>query len=448
VATLAAAALEGCPSEAGQSGPPAKRSLVPVAIRLPATSSTDVAATAKVPLSLKGKRVGWVRVTATFRAASGAVVKLGERRVLRLAPNRWLETSVPVVRAARPALQACPGGTITLTVSNSRLGRPRTAQRAFRVAPPACGRFFGSAAIWNAPNAASAPLDPDSTGVTQDLMKKIDAGNRNGLPPTIATYAYAPPVYTVPASQPHVRVVLDRGQDASLANALGSVPLPASARPAPGSDKELVLWQPGSNALWEFWHLRRSNGEWHATWGGRLDDVTRSPGYFTAPHANWGTTASSLALVGGMMTPRELATGRIDHALSVAVPSTRASAFSRPAQRTDGTSPCLHAVPEGAHFRLDPSLDVASLNLPAPIAAMARAAQTYGIYVRDQSDSVTFYAQSSVSLSSDPYPAIFGGQPPYDLLRSFPWSHLQLTKMDLVQTGRGDPVGAVLQGCG
>jgi hypothetical protein len=79
---------------------------------------------------------------------------------------------------------------------------------------------------------------------------------------------------------------------------------------------------------------------------------------------------------------------------------------------------------------------------------MARAAQKYGIYVRDKSDSVTFYAQSSVSLPADPYPAIFGDRPPYELLRSFPWSHLQLMEMDLVPTGRGNPLQAVLEGCG
>jgi hypothetical protein len=149
-----------------------------------------------------------------------------------------------------------------------------------------------------------------------------------------------------------------------------------------------------------------------------------------------------------MMTPRELASGQIDHALSLGVPETRSSAFSRPAQRTDGVSPCAHAVPEGARFRLDPKLDIDSLGLSPPVAAIARAAQQYGIYVRDQAGSVTFYAQSSASLPSDPYPAIFGGRPAYDVLASFPWAHLQLTQMQLVPTGRGSSLDGVLQGCG
>jgi hypothetical protein len=345
-------------------------------------------------------------------------------------------------------LWACPGGRLDVAVKNARLGRPRTASRAVRVAPPTCGRFFAAASFWNRPLPAEAPLDPDSPAVTQDLVNKANAASRGGLPPTIATKAYAPPVYTVPANQPRVRVALDPGDDPALVAAFNSVPLPAAARPAPGTDSELVVWQPSTDTLWEFWRLRHSHGRWHASWGGRLDHVSTGPGHYTDPHPNWGTSASSLPLVGGMITPRELAAGRIDHALSMAVPHTRSTAFSRPAQRTDGDSACPHAVPEGAHFRLDPALDVDSLGLPRPVATIARAAQRYGIYVRDRSDSVTLYAQSSVSLPRDPYPPLFGWRPPYELLERFPWSHLQLLEMDLVSSGRGNPLNGLIQNCG
>jgi hypothetical protein len=444
VAIVTVAALSGWPGSARTAG----RSPVPVAVRVPVTTSADLAASNRLPVILRMKRAGSVRLAASLTHASGMRVNLGATGPLRLAANRWRAASVPISAAGRSLIQSCPGGKISVTATNRSLGRARTVARSFKVPPPACGRFFGPAAIWNSPLAANAPLDPDSAAVTKDLLQKVDAGNRGGLPPTIATDAYAPPVYTVPRGQPPVRVTLPAGKDPSLAAAFDSVPLPPGVRPAPGSDGELVVWQPSSDTLWEFWRLRHGHSGWHATWGGRLDHVSTGPGHFAAPHESWGTTASSLALVGGMMTPRELATGRIEHALSMAVPNTRASAFSRPAQRTDGPSPCVHAVPEGARFRLDPSLDIASLGVAPPIAAMAHAAQKYGIYVRDQADAVTFYAQSSVSLPADPYPAIFGGRPPYELLRSFPWSHLQLTKMDLVPTGRGDPLQAVLQGCG
>ena len=41
----------------------------------------------------------------------------------------------------------------------------------------------------------------------------------------------------------------------------------------------------------------------------------RSSGAFTAPNANWGASASSLAVAGGLITPADIRSGNIDHAL-------------------------------------------------------------------------------------------------------------------------------------
>jgi hypothetical protein len=245
-----------------------------------------------------------------------------------------------------------------------------------------------------------------------------------------------------------VAVTLD-AHAPDLAAALASVPLPSHAAPSAGSDSELVVWQPSTDTLWEFWGLSREGDGWHARWGGRLDQVSSGPGHFDEPHADWGATATSLPLVGGLMTPRELRTGRIDHALAIAAPEIRANQYALPAQRTDGSEFDAVAVPEGARFRLDPSLDVDSLGLPAPIAAMARAAQRYGIVVRDRATTVTFYAQNRNTMASDPYPEIFGSRTPAQLLERFPWDRLQLTRMDLRRMPEGGrpPLHCLLGGC-
>ena len=150
------------------------------------------------------------------------------------------------------------------------------------------------------------------------------------------------------------------------------------------------------------------------------------------------------------MTPRELRRGAIKHVLGLGIPRARAKVYARPALRTDGASNCLHAVPEGARFRLDPRLDVDALQLPRPVAAMARAAQRYGIVVRDQSGAVAFYAQNVGSLQGDPYPSLFGGKTPQELVARFPWSHLQLVRMSLAREKGGPelpPPGSLLNGC-
>jgi hypothetical protein len=165
--------------------------------------------------------------------------------------------------------------------------------------------------------------------------------------------------------------------------------------------------------------------------GGRLDDTSEGPGHFSGEHSRWGATASSLPLVGGLMTIRELQRGVIRHALSIAVPNVRANVFSLPAQRTDGFSATDTSLPEGARLRLDPDVDIGSLNLPPPMSAIARAAQRYGLYVRDKGSNVAIYGQDPTPLGTNPNPRIFGGLEPDALMWRFPWRFLQVVRMHL-----------------
>ena len=82
-------------------------------------------------------------------------------------------------------------------------------------------------------------------------------------------------------------------------------------------------------------------------------------------------------------------------------------------------------MPEGARFRLPADLDLASLRLPRTAAIIARAVQKYGMVVTDRSTVVHFYAQDPLSLGANPYPVLFGGQRPDQVLKRFPWSSLQ-----------------------
>ena len=70
-------------------------------------------------------------------------------------------------------------------------------------------------------------------------------------------------------------------------------------------------------------------GQWHAEWGGRILHVSTDPGYYRdvaspqggfTEQASWGATASSLPVVGGLITLSDLASGHIDHAIAIMVP--------------------------------------------------------------------------------------------------------------------------------
>jgi hypothetical protein len=148
----------------------------------------------------------------------------------------------------------------------------------------------------------------------------------------------------------------------------------------------------------------------------------------------WGISASSLSLVGGLISLEDLEKGQINHALEMAIPERSASVYASPAQRTDGKSTNPLALPEGAHLRLNPKLNLAALHLPRLTLMLAEAAQRYGIFITDGSPIAEFYAQDPTPTGTDPYTGpngYFEGKHPDELLASFPWSHLELLKMEL-----------------
>jgi hypothetical protein len=121
------------------------------------------------------------------------------------------------------------------------------------------------------------------------------------------------------------------------------------------------------------------------------------------------------------------------------IPWARPKVYAWPAQRTDGASDDPNAIPEGARFRLDPRLDISSLHLPPLTRMIAEAAQRYGIIVRDQTgQAVGFFAENTAQFGTNPYDGpggLFGGTPSNILMRSFPWQHLQVLRMNLHTMG-------------
>ncbi len=312
-------------------------------------------------------------------------------------------------------------------------------------------RFFSPSSFWNVPLAAGAALDPSSGAVLaafeQEVLEEGPAHHLN-----VNTISYSVPIYTVPADQPTLRVRLEKGPGSSanpLQRAWRAVPLPADAQPARGSDKHLVVWQPSTDRMWEFWAFENTSAGPVARWGGAMRRVSQNKGVYDASAwrrvfvrraawqaetAGWGATGTSLPVVGGLITLEDLRRGRIEHALAMAVPNARADVWATPAHRTDGTSSEATALPEGARLRLDPSLDIAALHLPHFVQMLAEAAQRYGIVIRDKSANITFYAQDPIPTGTDPYVGrrgYFEGRCACGLLERFPWDHLQLLRMRL-----------------
>jgi hypothetical protein len=325
---------------------------------------------------------------------------------------------------------ASPPHAATATTSVSTLPVP--------MPPP----LFAADSVWNAPLAADAPLDPAGPSLVQKLRDTVAQNQAARTGPWIATNQSGTPLYRAVYNQPRVRVQLHTGWwGDTLQTAYESVPIPVGAKPGTGADGHMALWQPYTDTYWEFFHMRQLADGWHADYGGAIKNVSHSAGYFSTAswpglsQPYWGATASSLPLAGGLMRISELKYGVIPHALALAIPFARPKTWSFPAQRTDGSSPDLAGIPEGARFRIDPTLDLNTLVMPRMTRMMAVAAQRYGIVVTDQTGwAVGFRAEDNTPTGTDPYygtGGLFGGLYPNDLLASFPWDHLQLMKMDL-----------------
>jgi hypothetical protein len=283
--------------------------------------------------------------------------------------------------------------------------------------------FTSPTGVWNAPVASFSPVDASSAAYVRELAQEVASDETRRIGPWINTHC-STPVYTVPSTQPPVRVQSYFRYLTSLQAQFDAVPLPPNAQASDCGDHELAVWQPATDRYWDFWKLtRQPDGSWQAWWGGRMDRASTNPGWFAN---GFGASATSLPLLGGLIRPSELQSGAINHAVAFEIANPRSRFYAWPAQRTDGGDPNPSALPEGIRFRLDPTLNIAALNLPPVTRAIALAVQRYGMVLRDKTEhAVGFYAEEPKPGEPDPYPALYAGKTPAQLLASFPWSHLQ-----------------------
>ena len=118
-------------------------------------------------------------------------------------------------------------------------------------------RFFSPTSVWNQPLSPDTPIEPNSAAITGHLTGIVSASLANRSGPWINTYQYSAPIYTVPADQPMVPVVIDY-LNTALEGALAAVPIPSDAQPAAGTDAEMAVYQPSSDTLWEMFDLRQA----------------------------------------------------------------------------------------------------------------------------------------------------------------------------------------------
>jgi hypothetical protein len=300
-------------------------------------------------------------------------------------------------------------------------------------------RLFANTSFWNERLATTANPTQSSALFVQGLLAEVQREQSSRTGPTLALDATSPPVYRVKRGQRTVRVHLDAGNvegAGALRSALAAVPMPQNAKASAPPASQVTIWQPATDRLWELSGAHKRSDGWHAAWGGALRKVSKSRGLYTGaawPGAtrNWGAGPTSLPLIGGTILRSDLDAGRIDHALAIGLPAVRAGRFAWPAQRTDGTGP-LGSLPAGAHLRLDPTLNIDTLHLPKLTRMIARAAQRYGLIVREQTDgAIRLFGETRDPDAQDPYDRYLQGRTPQRLLADFPWDRLQVLQVQI-----------------
>ncbi|WP_271581542.1 hypothetical protein [Bradyrhizobium sp. CCBAU 45389] len=308
--------------------------------------------------------------------------------------------------------------------------------------------------------ATDAPRDSRSDAWVTDLQRQI---TRHYGVASVNIDRYAPPLYVVGAGQPTVRVRAERVDDPAwrfepLQQQWDHVPLPDHFQPSVGTDQEAIVYQPSTGRYWEFWVMEKSGrktvdstgrtvDEWRAAWGGKIDDLARNPGYFptTVQGYKFGTAATGLALLSGLITIAEQRQGAIDHAVHVALPQTRRLVWAHPAQRTDGGEVDPNAIPQGTTFRLPDTLNLDQIDMDPYARMVARAVQRYGMVVRDTAGTVVLYAENPLAEGANhPYFGAGGilrcpsGQAQASCfpdsnnrLRGFPWHKLEAVQATL-----------------
>ena len=187
----------------------------------------------------------------------------------------------------------------------------------------------------------------------------------------------------------------------------------------------MVVIDRKAGRVYDFWQAERvSESRWTTSWGTWApledDEVGRESG---------GSTGAGINLLAGVVRTSEIRAGRIEHALAFASALSCRDVYRYPATKTDGKAPAELCVPQGARFRLDPSIDVTAIRgiTPGEIA-VAQALQTYGGYVRDSAESSLAVAFEAPRGDDDPYADIAGFPWDYYDMPHIPWERLQVLR--------------------
>lgn len=327
--------------------------------------------------------------------------------------------------------------------------------------PAGANMFSTAAATFNVAkirtDTYSGSLHPDSAAIVSDLVGQITPNNAGNV--SLNTKQYNFHVFVAAPDTPRKSITwvsaLGNTKPSWWDTVMSSVPIPSNAVPSAGNDRTLNIYDPATKTLWEIWKTRpkpglpgsenyynapyvdSAGGDYQASWGGRIDDVSVSNGVFQNRNGiSTGASATSASYMGLSITVADVLSGSIDHALAIqSINAAKWSDFYWPALRSDGNG--VGVLREGQRLRFPPSLNIDALSGVNALGKMVmKAIQKYGCIVTDKAGTVSIVGESGgVNVQADGtskdqwlntlLPTYAPNRGSYNALQGIPWSQLE-----------------------
>jgi hypothetical protein len=282
----------------------------------------------------------------------------------------------PQPEASVPAGATPEAGALATNVCSSAFG-------SFSIGnwPAACWRPYGANSPFNVPIPASPRLASDSAEIIKYMRGHGWSFEHAAYGDFALPAQGSRPVYWSQSTDPIVKVICRGG--GFLCQSGMKVRIPKGAKPQSQSDGHMTIVEQSTGLEFDFWQASTpEHGEMMVSAGNSIPI-----GAGTGTGLGGWAEAADLGLLGGLIRAPELAAGRIEHALVVAVKCVQASDVWPSPTWGGGDSVCPYGglAPHFANLlQLNMSdAEIAATGAPTWQQAIMKAMAHYGIYVVD-----------------------------------------------------------------
>ena len=245
-------------------------------------------------------------------------------------------------------------------------------------------RAFSDASEWNRPLPVDAPVDPRSDAFI-GWLNDLDDDRF----PRLAAGRWAEPIYWAGVGDPEF----------DIAPLPFPVRIPVGARPAATSDAQMTVYDVERGYVAKLHKAELVGDDWTARWTA-LYNLASNGLHGSLPGSDDRANRGHRGFPPPIHAVRwdEVAAGEIRHVLKVAIHRT-APYHVYPGAGDEGGS---GVIPEGAIFRIKPTVDLSGRGLDGAALVIATAMQRYGVVIGDQSGAPMALKVENLDVTGSP----------------------------------------------